>query len=309
MTVSLASTYSRKATSTNTSWDSRAQRAIRCSTLAVYLQPCRDCQGNHSLHAERNPAGWIHSLWHCRQRRPHAGSSSFPAIRRCGCYGQLRRIRAGHTRQKISRRENSCLFASGSAPHRPNGWRTAGPLVCAPCESDRRRQARPHAHHDLGDWNDGVVAVRVPEKLVGEVREQGESVLNAAMASYVLDYYARMLTYAGDKATASEAQAKAEGQRQAVQANWSGRWFRRAWLGPNLGWIGEDRLWLEPQPWAIIGGAATPGQRETLVAALDELVRRPSPIGAMILNQANRHRPSRTESLKTEESGPVSMEL
>ncbi|MGA2633799.1 MAG: hypothetical protein ABSF16_06150 [Terracidiphilus sp.] len=138
----------------------------------------------------------------------------------------------------------------------------------------------------MGDWNDGVVVVRVPEKLVGEVREQGESVLDAAMASYVLDYYARMLTYAGDKATAGEALLKAEGQRQAVQANWSGRWFRRAWLGPNLGWIGDDRLWLEPQPWAIIGGAATPGQRETLVAALDELVRRPSPIGAMILNQA-----------------------
>jgi hypothetical protein len=138
----------------------------------------------------------------------------------------------------------------------------------------------------MGDWNDGVVVVRVPIMLVDEVREQGESVLDAAMASYVLDHYARMLTYAGDKATAGEARAKADGQRQAVQANWSGRWFRRAWLGPNLGWIGDDRLWLEPQPWAIIGGAATPSQRKTLVAALDELVRRPSPIGAMILNQA-----------------------
>ncbi len=138
----------------------------------------------------------------------------------------------------------------------------------------------------MGDWNDGVVVVRVPEKLVEEVREQGESVLDAAMASYVLDYYARMLTYVGDIATAGEARAKAEGQRLAVQENWSGRWFRRAWLGPNLGWIGEDRLWLEPQPWAIIGGAATPVQRKILVAALDELVRRPSPIGAMILNRA-----------------------
>lgn len=137
-----------------------------------------------------------------------------------------------------------------------------------------------------GDWNDGVVVARVPEKLVGEVREQGESVLNAAMASYVLDYYARMLIYAGDSANAGEARAKAEGQRQAVQANWSGRWFRRAWLGPHLGWIGEDRLWLEPQPWAIIGGAATSSQRETLIASLNELVRQPSPIGAMILNQA-----------------------
>jgi cellobiose phosphorylase len=68
----------------------------------------------------------------------------------------------------------------------------------------------------MGDWNDGVVVVRVPIMLVDEVREQGESVLDAAMASYVLDHYARMLTYAGDKATAGEARAKADGQRQAV---------------------------------------------------------------------------------------------
>jgi hypothetical protein len=136
-----------------------------------------------------------------------------------------------------------------------------------------------------GDWNDGVVVHRVPNEYVEEVREQGESVLNAAMASYVLDYYARMLAYVGDTGKAAQARAKAEGQRQAVQANWSGRWFRRAWLGPNLGWIGEDRVWLEPQPWAIIGGAATAEQRRTLVAALNELVRRPSPIGALILSQ------------------------
>ncbi len=137
-----------------------------------------------------------------------------------------------------------------------------------------------------GDWNDTVVDGRVPKELLDEIHVQGESVLNASMASYVLDYYARMLTYAGDKTAAGEARAKAEGQRQAVQANWSGRWFRRAWLGPNLGWIGDDRLWLEPQPWAIIGGAASDQQRKTLVAALDESVRRPSPIGALSLSES-----------------------
>jgi hypothetical protein len=136
-----------------------------------------------------------------------------------------------------------------------------------------------------GDWNDGVVVGRVPEKFVEEVHEQGESVLNAAMACYVLDYYARMLTYVGDTSQAAEAHSKAEAQRKAVQENWTGQWFKRAWLGPNLGWIGEDRIWLEPQPWAIIGGAATPEQTTTLVASIDELLRRPSPIGAMILNK------------------------
>ena len=71
-------------------------------------------------------------------------------------------------------------------------------------------------------------------------------------------------------------------QREALRAQWAGKWFRRGWLGPHLGWIGEDQIWLEPQPWAIIGGAATAEQSTTLVKAMDELVRKPSPIGAMI---------------------------
>jgi hypothetical protein len=138
---------------------------------------------------------------------------------------------------------------------------------------------------ERGDWNDGIVNGRVAKEFIEEVRAQGESVLNAAMACYVLDHYARMLTYIGDTANAAEARAKAEGQRKAVQAVWAGRWFRRAWLGPRLDWIGDDRIWLEPQPWAIVGGAVTEQQRGKLVAAIDEKLRKPSPIGAMILDK------------------------
>jgi hypothetical protein len=50
----------------------------------------------------------------------------------------------------------------------------------------------------------------------------------------------------------------------------------------KLGWIGEDQLWLEPQPWALIGGAADEAQTKELLEAMDELVRDPSPIGAML---------------------------
>jgi hypothetical protein len=136
----------------------------------------------------------------------------------------------------------------------------------------------------MGDWNDGIVAGRVPEEHVQEVHEQGESVLNAAMASYVLDFYGRMLAYIGDNTAAGQARTQAEAQRKAVQAVWTGKWFRRAWLGPSLKWIGDDRIWLEPQPWAIIGSATTPEQRATLLASIDRELRKPSPIGAMILN-------------------------
>jgi len=135
-----------------------------------------------------------------------------------------------------------------------------------------------------GDFNDTVVDGRVPNEFIDEAYAQGESVLNAAMATYVLDYYARMLTFVGDMANAGEARALAEAQRRAVGVNWAGRWLRRAWLGPHAGWTGEERLWLEPQPWAIIGGAVTSEQREILVTSLNELVRRPSPIGALMLS-------------------------
>jgi hypothetical protein len=50
-------------------------------------------------------------------------------------------------------------------------------------------------------------------------------------------------------------------------------------------------MWLEPQPSAIIGGAAIAERSTTLVKAIDELVRKPSPIGAMVQSQA---RPSTT---------------
>lgn len=67
-----------------------------------------------------------------------------------------------------------------------------------------------------------------------------------------------------------------------MRRQWAGRWFRRQWLTDELGWIGDDVLWLEPQPWAIIGGAATPEQRASLVESIDSLVRHPSPIGATL---------------------------
>jgi hypothetical protein len=158
-----------------------------------------------------------------------------------------------------------------------------------------------------GDWNDDVVVLRSATASQagsgeGEVRQQAESVLNAAMASYVLDYYARMLAYVGDTKDAAQARAKAEAQRVAVRECWQGRWFRRAWLGPQLGWLGEDHVWLEPQPWSIIGGAATPEQRATLATSLNELVRKPSPIGALVQSKGD---PNMTSQVGTLTNGGI----
>jgi cellobiose phosphorylase len=136
-----------------------------------------------------------------------------------------------------------------------------------------------------GDWNDSIVVNRLTPAQVADVYQHGESVLNAAMAAYVLDYYARMLDFAGRPQPANKPRATAEAQRQAARQQWMGRWFRRAWLSEELGWAGEKQLWLEPQPWAILGGVATPEQVKTLVATLNELVRLPSPAGALLQSQ------------------------
>ncbi|MHA1906346.1 MAG: GH36-type glycosyl hydrolase domain-containing protein [Candidatus Thorarchaeota archaeon] len=136
-----------------------------------------------------------------------------------------------------------------------------------------------------GDWNDAMVVGYVPEKLRDEVEDIGESVLNAAMASYTLNIYSRLLQYAGDNTLATDAFQRADAQRKAVREQWVGEWFKRSWLTEDLGWVGEDNIWLEPQPWAIIGGAADPEQRKTLVQSIDKLVRQPQKNGAMILGR------------------------
>ena len=136
-----------------------------------------------------------------------------------------------------------------------------------------------------GDWNDSIVVNRLTPAQVSEAAQHGESVLNAAMAAYVLDYYAGMLDFAGRPQPKDKPRARAEAQRQAAKQQWLGRWFRRAWLGEELGWAGEKQMWLEPQPWAILGGVASPEQVNTLVVALNELVRQPSPAGALLQSQ------------------------
>jgi len=134
-----------------------------------------------------------------------------------------------------------------------------------------------------GDWNDAMVLGYVPKEEHHIVEQVGESVLNASMATYTLDIYSRMQTYTGDTTGAEESKKYADAQREAVRKQWTGKWFKRSWLTETAGWVGTDNLWLEPQPWAIIGGAADDEQKKILVQSIDEKVRRPSKIGAMIL--------------------------
>jgi hypothetical protein len=130
------------------------------------------------------------------------------------------------------------------------------------------------------DWNDGLLGT-FAQKDFKRATEKGESVLNAAMSAWVFDYYASLLSYAGESSeTVDKVRKGAADNREAASKQWTGKWLRRAWLGPKLGWLGESTLWIEPQPWAIVGGVTTAEQTRELIAAMDELLRRNSPIGA-----------------------------
>lgn len=134
------------------------------------------------------------------------------------------------------------------------------------------------------DWNDGLLGTWAGSDFAA-AEAQGESVLNSAMSAWVFDYYARMLRFAGlSPDLQQQLRDSADKHRDAVRAQWTGRWFRRCWLGEKLGWLGEETLWIEPQPWAILAGATTPGQSRTLIAAMNELLRQ-GPIGATQMSQ------------------------
>jgi hypothetical protein len=131
----------------------------------------------------------------------------------------------------------------------------------------------------VDDWNDGLIYTwGIPA--FKEVVEKSESVLNSAMAAWVFDYYSHMLDYEGGEASfAKEVRRTAEQHREATKAQWNGRWFKRVWLGPKLGWLGDTTLWIEPQPWAMLSGATTEEQTRELVRTIDQQLRR-GPLGA-----------------------------
>ncbi|MHA1191624.1 MAG: GH36-type glycosyl hydrolase domain-containing protein [Promethearchaeota archaeon] len=137
-----------------------------------------------------------------------------------------------------------------------------------------------------GDWNDTVIIGHIPAEKHEELRKVAESVLNSAMSIYCLEKYAEMLQYAAKGAMVDDVLNYAQSQRDAVKAQWTGTWFKRAWITEDIGWLGTDRLWLEPQPWAIIGDVPNQEQKKILVNAIDKFVRKPSKIGAMLLNKA-----------------------
>jgi hypothetical protein len=136
-----------------------------------------------------------------------------------------------------------------------------------------------HGHVRIlnADWNDLAISESGVDREL--MIDRGESVLNSAMAAWVLPVYATLAERLGDHATAQEARERAADLRDRVAGEWNGRWFRRA-HAPGGQPVGDNDLWLEVQPWAILCGAATPEQARALLRTIDETCRAGSPLGA-----------------------------
>jgi hypothetical protein len=155
----------------------------------------------------------------------------------------------------------------------------------------------------VDDWNDGLIYTwGIP--VFKEVVATSESVLNSAMAAWVFDYYARLLDSTGESPFAKEVRRTAEQHRDAVRAQWTGKWFRRAWLGKKVGWLGENTMWIEPQPWAILSGATTLEQTRELVRAIDEQLRR-GPLGAAQMSDGPEIHSTHQGDIGTLEAGAI----
>jgi hypothetical protein len=155
----------------------------------------------------------------------------------------------------------------------------------------------------VDDWNDGLIYTwGIP--VFKEVVATGESVLNSAMAVWVFDDYARLLDSTGESPFAKEVRRTAEEHRDAVRAQWTGKWFRRAWLGKKVGWLGENTMWIEPQPWAILSGATTPEQTRELVRAIHSQLRR-GPLGAAQMSDGPELHSTHQGDVGTLEAGAI----
>jgi cellobiose phosphorylase len=125
------------------------------------------------------------------------------------------------------------------------------------------------------DWNDCLGLGR-----------HGESVFVAFQLRYALITYIDICTRMAVDEEIAWAEERLAELDAAIQAHcWDGAWFVRAYrdTGTALGVArnAQGQIFLEPQPWAIISGAATPAQAETAMQSVHD--RLATEFGIMLL--------------------------
>ena len=109
-----------------------------------------------------------------------------------------------------------------------------------------------------GDWSDFSTAILPAD----------ESVLVTAQLAYAYPLLAQVADLRGDPAFADELRHLGDRDLAQLRREWTGRgWYARGYLG--LDQVGAGAIYLEPQPWAILAGAADADQAATLVRNIE----------------------------------------
>jgi hypothetical protein len=111
-----------------------------------------------------------------------------------------------------------------------------------------------------GDWDDSITFF-APDSATA--KNEGESVANAAMAAFIAPW-AAALVEDSYPAAATELADLGAAQRTAVAAQWTGKWYRRAWFGAGEP-FGDDVIFLFSSALALIAEAPTAAQGATLL--------------------------------------------
>jgi cellobionic acid phosphorylase len=133
------------------------------------------------------------------------------------------------------------------------------------------RDKRGLSYIAQGDWCD-------PMNMVG-YKGRGVSGWLTVATAYALNLWAEICETAGASSSLAESarhfRAGARNVNRAANEHlWDGDWFARGITDDNVTFgISKDkegRIWLNPQAWAILGGAANAGQRASLVAQVED---------------------------------------
>lgn len=149
-----------------------------------------------------------------------------------------------------------------------------------------------------GDWSDGI---RFFAQNIESLEKNGESGFNTAFAIAILPKVADMVRRF-DRSFADEILKKTSELRSAFEKTWNGKWYLRGIEG-NGKPLGDDRIFLEPQVWALIASLEENRMR-TLIDSIRAYLE--TPLGAMIVYPPSDEVEKRTGlSLGTDVNGGI----
>ena len=145
----------------------------------------------------------------------------------------------------------------------------------------KARDERGLSYIGQGDWCD-------PMNMVG-YKGKGVSGWLSIATAYALNLWAEICAGENASQLAAEFRAGAAEINQAVNTHlWDGRWFGRGITDDGVVFgvsrDKEGRIFLNPQSWAILSGAASEAQRKLMLQAIAEQLE--TPYGPMILAPA-----------------------